>query len=162
MTKITRKWIEQASDDELVRDLYMEILTSLDPQLDEKTQLQKFPPGLRMIRVAMCLDDQVCNGGFHQYFWNTEGKDIDLIEKAFAHFGAKKHATLASAAVKIFRKDDRIRKSYEVERTLESFGESAREDNYDDLDTQYFEIKENIESVICRYVRKHPDEFVTS
>ena len=98
------------------------------------------------------------NGGHHQYFWNSRGCFVDLVEKGLQHFGAKKHLQIFREALS--RYDP---KRYEAEQREADWKKGFRrgydEKRFEDLDTRYYKSVPKLGKVIETYIRKNIQEF---
>lgn len=64
----------------------------------ERDSLGRFSKGVGWVYATVELENEVFNGGFHQYFWNTAGALIDLAIAGYDAFGSPKRAEIARRA----------------------------------------------------------------
>jgi hypothetical protein len=102
------------------------------------------------------LDGDVRNGGFNQYFFNTEGRLLDLAIEGFEAFGAKQKQALATRARELWNKDRERLAEAKEKGTIEAFMQSYKDDPYEQLSEAWFKLggKET-----DAYIRAHLSEF---
>jgi uncharacterized protein DUF4375/uncharacterized protein DUF1629 len=121
--------------------------------------VRSWSPGLRMLWATQLVDDEVSNGGFNQYFFNTGGHFVDEAIAGFKLIGAPERAELvAAAAEQLLRDAPQLRPFYE-KGTLEAFMESYRHTDLSTLDAAWHSATE-FSSRRTRYIRSHPEEFL--
>lgn len=76
---------------------FVDIVTNADT--DRFTELE---PDARDIYVVGLLEGEVNNGGFSQYFWNTEGQHAAVTVDVLKRVGAKETASLLRRAMKLY------------------------------------------------------------
>jgi hypothetical protein len=76
---------------------FVDIVTNVDT--DRFTELE---PDARDIYVVGLLEGEVNNGGFSQYFWNTEGQHAEVTVDVLKRVGAKGTASLLRRAMKLY------------------------------------------------------------
>lgn len=103
------------------------------------------------------LEDEVNNGGFNQYFFNSSGAHIDQAVAGYALFSAAEHQQLAIKAREINAKDKTRLEAARGEGTLEAFSDSYENDPYKGLDDIFFKL--DVPASRAAYVKAHPREF---
>ncbi len=128
----------------------------------EEDAAKKLPRGMRMIYTTINLQAEVDNGGFNQYFWNTQGKlnrealaDLELI-------GAHRYARLFEEAIKQARKEAPMRDRFRRIGTPDAFSRSYTYTHLDAYDTRFFKLEQkySLTKLRAAYIRAHPDEFI--
>ena len=76
---------------------YMEIATKSDTD-----NIDGLPPEVRDIYMVGLLEGEVNNGGFSQYFWNTEGQLAAQTLDVLKRIGAKETSSLLRRATKLY------------------------------------------------------------
>ncbi|MBP2660214.1 MAG: hypothetical protein H6Q69_3246 [Firmicutes bacterium] len=79
LSQLTKASLEALEDDEVEYEIYMYILTKLIGKNYNKQYdiISKLPNGLKFLFTSCQLENEVHNGGFNQYFYNTCGEFID-------------------------------------------------------------------------------------
>jgi hypothetical protein len=122
--------------------------------------LGALPSGFSTVYTTWWLDSEIANGGFHQYFWNTAGLYVDLVERALDRLEADEHQRTFQQAVRVARLQAKPEVSHlPPQIQLETFSESALEGAFDDLDSRWSELGQ-LSSVRVRFMRANPDLFV--
>jgi len=151
--------IERASDvaDFIYGELLMRAPSS--PQ-DELVFVSGLSPGLRMVWGTMLLDNEVNNGGFDQFFWNTMDRHTEVAIDGLQLIGAVRQAELVRQAHEVFVEHDDELRSY---RDRDAFDAYAKPDSHGDLwctlDAEYYE-RSDLDRLRVAYIRSHIDEFV--
>lgn len=117
--------------------------------------------GFRYIYITWNLEEEVENGGFIQYFYNSSGIFAgDLIE-ALHNIKAYKTEKIAGEAIALYNKErplhDRIKKESSMKSFMSSYGESELEE----LDELFYNSGENLSQLRIRYIRDNSDQFIT-
>jgi hypothetical protein len=120
-------------------------------------------PGFRAIITTLGVAYEVNNGGFLQYFWNTEGRLAAHAEEGFRRIGAPRFADLLNRAFGIWQEEQPIRDSLRRRNLIEWCVEVCKYTALGGLDREFWALAE--ESDLSRrrieYIRAHPTEFIT-
>ena len=106
------------------------------------------------------LSEQVDNGGFDQYYFNESGKYIATIIKALKHIGDHKMAKLVTRSYEIYLKENEAYETYTKEnddfkKRLELYNTI---EDYDDLDSEFYNLSNQTMEKIENYIRMNPNE----
>jgi hypothetical protein len=113
--------------------------------------------GQKMLWATMELEGEVNNGGFNQYFYNTQGKNLTDAIRGFERFGARKHGALAREARRIYATDKKRIDDVRDKGTIEDFSKSYDDDPYHALDDRFFKLASPPGR--AAYVKAHLGEF---
>jgi len=104
------------------------------------------------------LDGQVNNGGFSQYFVNSDGNDWRDALAGLDAMGCKERAAILREALGKFGSDG---PATERETRQQQLARHARANDalFDSLDTRYYECTEVVEVVATRYVIRNAEAF---
>ena len=118
-------------------------------------------PGLRMLYTTWTLEAEVNNGGFDQYFRNTNGTLAPEALEGLKLLRAHKHAQLTANAIAIYAKE---RPELERLRAVELSPEAPVYEDFESLDKAFYAIgpEENLRQMRLKYIRQHPEEFTGS
>lgn len=105
-------------------------------------RLLALPAGLQAIYFTQVLEDQVCNGGFQQYFWNLSARFSDETLSALILLEAPRHRELYSRALSIHEQERQVFDRYRRMGTLAAFSDSTRHTALGVLDREYFSLRE--------------------
>lgn len=148
--------------EELIETKYKESVQGIDEQilLDHKEwydYVECLPKHLRVVYTVSILDQQVFNGGFHQYFFNGYGLfgylTLDALEEIKATDTKNLFEKVLSEinyennSVKEFR-----RKVFDKELSKISNFEDALSDFLDDCDTEYYDTEEDLQQQLGMYL----------
>ncbi|HSS63530.1 MAG TPA: DUF4375 domain-containing protein [Gammaproteobacteria bacterium] len=139
--------------EELRRSFYkrfVEIVTNVDA--DRFAELE---PGARDIYVVGLLEGEVNNGGFSQYFWNTEGQHAAVTVDVLKRVGAKETASLLRRAMKLYGAppSDDLDEWYDrLERV-----DSEHEDALAELDEHFYEGVDDLPVLVMKHLNSQHD-----
>jgi hypothetical protein len=124
---------------------------------------QRLPTGLRMVYITMCVEGDVCNGGFHQLFYNSSGELAQDAVECFNLIGCAPYGQLVARAIKQFAREKDMQTRIRQERSLETFFHSYAETKLGELDKEFYALRPSypLKTLRTRYIRDHIDEFVT-
>jgi hypothetical protein len=162
--KLTLENIAKILDDDLENAALGQANSKIDYNLPtEKERVAALSEGEKIIYLTTGLEGEIYNGGFHQYFCNTNGElAIDTIE-AYRKIGADKHAELVTKATELAAKEEDLRESIRASKDrLKAFCSSYKQTKLDDLDDVFYALeKEEITRALrADYIRKNANDFV--
>jgi hypothetical protein len=108
---------------------------------DLRVRYGSLTTGQRMLYATLEVEDEVNNGGFNQYFFNTSGESLNDAIRGFETFGSRLHAKLARQARGIYAKDMQRIANAQADGTLEAFSESYDDEPYAALDSRLAELR---------------------
>jgi hypothetical protein len=115
-------------------------------------------PGERIFALASRLVNQVCNGGFDQYFFNGGGDYVHETAKALGEIGASQTQELVQRAIQIAQFPEPVPADYDY---YDTETEDVRR-QLNDLDQQFYSSSLDDLEVYPRlveYLREHTEEF---
>jgi len=140
--------------------VYLALIPRTVGTLEEQYAITKsWNQGLQMLWATQGVDDEVNNGGFNQYFFNSSGQWAMEAIEGFLLIGAVERAEIVKAAVDQFFADAPNLKRYYKEHTLKSFSESYKHTDLGRLDKRW-NAAPGFYLARTKYIRGHPDEFV--
>lgn len=104
------------------------------------------------------LEAEVNNGGFDQYFFNTNGKYSEETLEALKKIGAVKTYKIVQEAFRIFPENP-IPKDIEKRRDLLENIDSKTSQRWTELEDQFYLYEENIGGLLLKYVKGHKTAF---
>lgn len=133
----------------------------LDRQLSSDEYEEWMAPGLRMLDAMSCVEMEVFNGGFIQYFTNSSGNAAPIAIAGFRKIGCERVSDLIEKALQAVFQNE-----YETnwEKRVERVGDDERwETALRPLDEQFCTLLNEIYDLMTArtavYVRAHPEEF---
>lgn len=162
LLELTKDSLEALNDDELEYEIYIYILNKLigdnyDKEYDIITSL---PNGLKYLFASTQLANEVYNGGFNQYFYNTNGEFIDEAIEAFYYFRLPKIAQIAIKAVEIAIKEIDLHITTKKKGTIEAFCDSYKYTELDEADNDFYENDKSISPARITKIRQQVEEFI--
>lgn len=136
------------------------VSTKLDRQHDhEKEILATLSMGARALWLTWVVEGEVNNGGFNQYYWNTDDRFSADAVNAFRFFSAKEHAAIMEEANRVRSEELRTIQQFEDRGTLEAFSESYKESKLGPLDRRFYALKEDLSALRISKIRSAPELF---
>jgi|TARA_B110000091_G_scaffold171682_1_gene184728 hypothetical protein len=131
-----------------------EIIGKKIPAKDNFSNLNEFEKTFIYIDV---LEDNVTNGGFIQFFFNSSGQFTHEIFHAYLAIKAETTIDILTKAIHLFPevpvpKDARIRQQVLM-------GKDSNIDLWDTLDTEFYKNEEDIIELTLNYVRENISHF---
>jgi hypothetical protein len=162
-TPLTVEAVSATPDDKIEDVLFHFCLIAIEKRPHREVDIvQAFPKGLRMIYTTRILDDEVNNGGFNQYFWNTSGTLAKEALDGLVMIGAIEHAQLMREAIGTYENERAELQKYTAQNTLEAFSESYKHTSLSKLDERYNKSTEDLAALRVAYVRSHPESVVSA
>jgi hypothetical protein len=131
-----------------------EIIGKKIPVKDNFSNLNEFEKTFIYIDI---LEDNVTNGGFIQFFFNSSGQFAHEIFQAYLAIKAETTIDILTKAIHLFPeipvpKDARIRQQILMEK-------DSNIDLWDTLDTDFYKYEDNIIELTLNYVRENISHF---
>lgn len=115
-------------------------------------KLRALPTHWGAIEPLMYYDSMVNNGGHEQYFKNSDGAYLDLVEDGLKLFASDYHLWTFQRA--LFRYDPIFHSSHgHLEESAPSFKDPVN--IFDDLDDLYFDAKSKLPALVDQYIRNN-------
>ena len=118
-------------------------------------RLDALNPHQRIIYVTQTLEQEVNNGGFSQYFYNSSGDLANELVDAFTAIGAPKTAAICEKALSPFKgavPTDRTERQSKLDRIR---GDKL----WEKCDDAFYEYEEDLEDLNRSYILAHPESF---
>lgn len=109
----------------------------------------------RTLYVTQTLEQEINNGGFSQYFYNSSGDLANELADAFAAIGAHKTAAICKRALSAFKgavPTDRTERQTMLERM-------HCHKLWEKCDDAFYEYEDDLESLNRAYILAHPESF---
>lgn len=112
-------------------------------------------PHERIIYITQTLEQEVNNGGFSQFFYNSTGDFANELADAFIAIGADKTAAICQKALSAFR--GAVPTNRAQRQTL--LDRMHCDKLWDKCDNAFYEYEDDLESLNRAYILNHPDSF---
>ena len=124
-----------------------------DNEFSLAQKLRKLPRHWGTLETLMYYDAMVNNGGHDQYFANSEGAYLDLVEDGLKLYASDYHLHIFQRALHRY-KPDLYAEHADLDPDRPSEEENLRSP-YDDLDGLYFKADPNLPELIEKYIRSN-------
>jgi Domain of unknown function (DUF4375) len=146
----------------ITSDTPLEIYDAMVDRIDfdhEAEELARMTPGQRALYALNAATDEINNGGFSQYYWNSSGALAMPAIGGARLVGAKPYEQLLRGGAALFP-DGRVPTEHARRQELVDSGE-VPEGKLSALDERWFQAEERqpLDDYLAAYIRDHPDEF---
>lgn len=135
---------------DLVAKLYQD---AGDNDFSYAQKLRKLPKHWGTLEPLMYYDAMVRNGGHRQYFTNSEGAYVDLVEAGLKLFASDHHLHIFQRA--LHRYNPKLYSDYSALESITLFDLDNSLSPYDDLDDRYFDANPKLTELVDRYIRNN-------
>ncbi|MBI4312681.1 MAG: DUF4375 domain-containing protein [Chloroflexi bacterium] len=119
------------------------------------TPRESLSPAQQVAAFSFKYDAEVQNGGHLQFFENSSGKYVPETREALPQLGAHQQREVLLQAYK--RRTSKPRKRI---RTVEEYVETGLEQEFEDLDSAYYNCKPTITDLLEKWLDQNFDEFI--
>ena len=160
-SRLTRDVLASLSADEVGGAIVQHVeLRLMAPGIDRDAIIGILPRGTAAVYTTWLVDTEVNSGGFNQFFFNPYGKLAGQALAGYELLRAEEYAAVMRAAIATHEAErDRLRPYYERQ-TPESFNESYRVTELDEVDQRYYALGDRIYDIWALFVRNRPEMFV--
>jgi hypothetical protein len=159
---IDQKMLSLTKDENLERVIVDYVQSQLDEKSGEPIEIVSgLSKGFLTFYASWLVEAEVMNGGFHQYFWNSSSEFAEVTADALTALGDPIAAEMMRRALATAIAELPTTTKYMSKGTLQAFSESAKRSKLKALDAEFCVRAEKFPALRLRYVRAHPDLFVT-
>jgi hypothetical protein len=153
------KLIQRAKPGDLASKAREQIFAILEKDEENWDALAlSLPQPWRAIHTVGLLEAEVNNGGFHQFFWNTEGKFNDATLKDLKYIGANQFHELFASALAVYAGHDYGKEKKDSGTNWKKrFTKGYDEKRFDDLDDRFYKLKLDGDEMLGQFIKKHPE-----
>ena len=154
----SKKTFQELKGSDLGWELLEPINIATDDEESEVELSMRLSPGQKALYFIWYLDGQVTNGGFIQFYWNGYRKYLEPILEGLKLIGDNEMFELVEKADKEFLANQDKFSEYQKQDDYETLCDKLAQ--FDELDESYYELNDETMSLIEKYARRNPDEFV--
>lgn len=125
---------------------------------DPSASLAKLPKPVANFYAVQVYDSEVNNGGHTQYFSNSSGDDWKLALRGLKELGLDQRAGCLRAALNWFGESGpspvRKQRSKQLSALI-----SRQEDVFEEIDSRYYQLNENVDKALQVYAAQHAKDF---
>lgn len=156
MTRINNLETLLSSDDTngsiIELDTFIAKLCSYGDEMDKLTEPQK------QFYYNQCLEREINNGGFNQYFFNSSGDFANLTIQSLRTIGANTTADILQKAIDQFP-DKKVPLDWtERQEILEQIQDTA-DPVWEELDQKFYEYADDLNNLNLNFIRQHKADF---
>jgi hypothetical protein len=158
---LTTQIIDTTSDDNLLQTVCDNLTQKLPSDYnDEYNAVTSWNKPQQAIYLIMNLEGQVNNGGFNQYYYNSDGQYAQLLPDLLRLVGAEKLAELTNQANETY-KNENIKVRH-ADRTSEGFSKSYENNPLSKMDDKFYELNkdETLDTILIQFIRKNKQYFI--
>lgn len=133
-------------------DNYLGKFCSYGDEMDKLSKEQK------LFYYNQCLEREINNGGFNQYFFNSSGDFAHQTVHSLRTIGASKTADILQKAIDQFPEKNVPQDRTKRQEKLEQIEEKANP-VWEELDERFFAYEDDLNTLNIEFVRKKKDRF---
>ena len=149
------KVLDLANTTEIALKAFTAIMDAHVKGQNYNSYLESLPKSWRIVYTSISFDGEVNNGGFHQFFWNSEGKWNKETEEDLEKIGAEPFLKLFREARKIYDAHDYPTEKAKSGGSWETFTVGYKEKRMGELDSLYFKEKKSLPSFVGEYLKRN-------
>ena len=159
-TQLNPPTLRSVSDADVEQAIIDYVIAKLDGRYDEEVEIVgALSPGVRATYLTWIVQAEVNNGGFNQYYFNTDGRFASEAVDAFEYFGATQHAALMREANAVRASEEAEMAKFKERGSVEAFSESYKHTQLGPLDDRFHRLAENLSEMRIVRIRQMPEEF---
>jgi len=158
------------ADDETLRRIATEAFALLNGLRDvhgrvfdlyEKAghEIERLPEPVQHYLRVRFLVDEVNNGGYSQYFFNSSGDEAPKTPSALRAIGAEREAAELEAAFRQFGRDGPSPDQQTRRKQLAGLSGTSDEDELEDIEEKFPELPRDVDKRLLLYAIAHKDAF---
>lgn len=155
--KLDRQVIETKEPGQLAASAHDQIFTAVEGKRDYKALILALPQHWRAVYTTSLLEGEVNNGGFHQFFWNSEGKFNEAVLADLDYIGATAYHDLFRRAVAIYAGHNYDEEKKRAGTSWEGFTEAYKQKRFEELDEEFYKVKLDMDVLIGNFIKQHPE-----
>lgn len=160
--KLDSDTIWNESPEELAASALQVILDSHEksPERDFDEFLRELPHPWRAVYSTLMLQYEVDNGGFHQFFWNSDGSWNSETREDLVSIDALPVLSLFDKAVTVFETRCDLVLKESSGNSWDAFTSGYEENPLSDLDEQFYELPKSIDSYLGEFIQQNKTDFI--
>jgi hypothetical protein len=133
-------------------DNYIGELCAYGDKMDKLTEPQK------QFYLNQCLEREINNGGFNQYFFNSSGDFAHQTVNSLLTIGANKTANILQKAIDQFP-DKNVPQDRTIRQEILEQIEEAANPIWEELDQKFFAYEDDLNLLNIAFIRQHKEKF---
>lgn len=121
-------------------------------------EMEKLTESQKQFYYNQCLEREINNGGFNQYFFNSSGDFAHLTVQSLQTIGANKTADVLQKAIDQFPAQKVPQDRTVRQNILEKIQEAA-DPIWEDLDQKFYTYEDDLNTLNIQFIRNHKDKF---
>lgn len=135
--------------------------TVFDDDDAETEHIDRLSPEARLVYLVWCLDGEIHNGGFDQFFYNSLGDHWSELLSHLNTIGAVTTKRLLTHAISIFPSSAPSTNREERFEQLNRLDDGEVETLFSDLDEEFWRYEDDLAQRVSDFVMKHPSATIT-
>lgn len=157
-TKINKPDFEKLVSSDDLDDTIIEISTYISDLCAHGDEMGKLTVAQKKFYYNQCLEMEINNGGFNQYFFNSYGAQAHQTVQSLQKIGANKTAAILQKAIEQFPNSEVPEDRTERLEIMEQIEETANP-VWDELDEQFYKYEDNLNLLNIEFIKKNMDQF---
>ncbi len=160
--KLTELVIDSASDENLLQIVFDNLMEKLPSDYNKwYKKVMSWNKSRQAIYMIWCLEGEVNNGGYNQFYFNSSGEFYKHLPDALRLVGAHKFADITERANAVYEKEYEQITKYQ-DGTMEGFMKSYEDNPLSVFDDEFYKLNENgdLGKIQIAYIRTHKQDFI--
>ncbi|MDB5276969.1 MAG: hypothetical protein JWR61_1924 [Ferruginibacter sp.] len=161
---LTTEIIDTTSDDDLLQTVFDNLIEKFptDHTKHYETVLG-WTKSQQAVYIIWCLEAEINNGGYNQFYYNPSGQFADLTPLALNLVGALNFSDLTTKANEVYRIEN-AKITEHQNGTLEGFSKSYSDNPLNRFDSEFYELNKNedLQRILVEYIRNHKLDFIAT
>jgi hypothetical protein len=141
-------------------DFGWEILSTInvaESSDDDELLSRRFSPGQKALYFFWYMDGAVTNGGFVQFYWNDYQRYLPTIKNGLQLIGDTELIKLIQEVDHKYFENQHL---FATQKSKDDWEQLYNQKLFDEYDNRYYQIHNNTMSLLEKYARANPNEFV--
>jgi len=150
----TKEDFATEDEDSLIDSAKIWVSFQIDNWEEELEIVMEFEEPLRIVYACTAVFDEVMNGGFNQFFFNSSARWITVALKGFQALGLQELYDGLETAIEIYSENSSLLDAYN-DGTIESFSKSYELHIFDEVDALYSEQQDHYSDCLTKFIKEN-------
>lgn len=165
--RMSQEFFDSIPDEQLINTVWTHLIEKKPEMQSEVDFLASLPQEARWLHLIEILDGEVCNAGFNQYFFNTEGAYTAETVEALHKMCGPKHAEPLENAMRFLEQHaETVKESggkkRKIQEMLDVIGDAYDDLDFGDFDADWKRLEKPRQLQMVRFLRAKGKAFVDS
>jgi hypothetical protein len=159
---LTKELLDSLPDNEIEQAIIDSMHLKMDKKMTkELIILENSSIGRKTVYTTSWLEAEVRNGGFNQYFFNSNGEYIPYLKEGLKELSDDNYTELVTKAIKLYEQE--IGRQHDSQDgSMEEFMDSYEDNPLNELDEEFYRLNREkpFSDIRLKYIKNNYKEFV--